>query len=142
MPYVVLGVLGAVAVVAFATSLYTTIQRYRDLPADVPDHFNVYGWPDAFGPRPMIFATVFAQAIAIAVWLAVILDLRHKSGGLPGFISAGIFVDAVLIAMTRLQQGILKVAEGRAERIEHVLWPLLLIAAGVAISFAAGAIWR
>lgn len=115
-----IGFFGGVALAFIAKNFVMMLRAYRALPAQVPDHFNEYGDPDAYGPRPVIFAMVPASLVILGVWLAAMIASNAAAG--PICIS-GTVADVVIIAFFYLQRGMLNVATGKCERMHpYAFW--------------------
>lgn len=136
MPIFVLAAFSAVSIWCLISSLSVTIRHYRALPLDVPDHFDGYGEPDAYGPRPMIFVTVFAQAILVAIFGALLV-LNVKEPGPPLLIVMLALVPCtLLIWLTNMQRQIVAVAQGKIQRLENLWRGLLIVLAEVIVAIA------
>lgn len=136
MQFIALVPLALVAAGIFGATFAVTLRNYRALPAQVPEHFDEYGSPDQMGPRPMIFSMLVAQAIVLAIWIAMLANTLRGADALRLVVISGIIADSLLGMLAWLQWQMIEVAEGRLERMPHQYAPLLLPAAGVAIAFA------
>lgn len=123
-----------IAAALVGASVVITLRLYRKLPSEVPDHFDEYGWPDAMGPRLMIFAMIVAQCIVLAVWAALVFAAFSGADAPRRIVAFGIAAIGVLGALTWMHVGILAVAHGNTERINHPYRPLVLIAVAIAIA--------
>lgn len=101
--------------------LFITVRAYRDLPASVPYHFDGYGNPDTYGPRPMIFIVPVGFVIAPAIWAGVMV--RSGFDPVSAVCITGTVIDFVLFVGFFLQRGILNVAAGKSEKIHpYAFW--------------------
>lgn len=119
---------------AIGIPVVTTIRDYRDLPAEVPDHFDGYGWPDTAGPRPMIFAVIAAQLIAAGIWALFLHAWLTGNGGVKGVIVSGFAADGLLVTLAWMQSQVLSVALGKSPRILHPFRPTLILVSGIALA--------
>ena len=115
-----------------------TIRHYRALPLDVPDHFDGYGNADAYGPRPMIFAGVFAQALLTGIIGTILVLNVNEPDGLRPMVVIGIIGCTVLVILMNLQRQIVAVAQGKAERVEGGLRPALTVIGAVVLAIVIG----
>lgn len=127
---------------AIAMSLTFTLRSYRALPADVPDHFDGYGWPDAFGPRPMIFAVIVAEAIAVAIWAALLRQWFIENDPVRFVVASGFAASGLLWTLAWMQKKILRVATAKAERMDKPYEPLLVLLAGIVLTVLSGLIMK
>lgn len=123
-----------IAAALVGVSLAITLRLYQRLPAEVPEHFDGYGRPDVMGPRPMIFAVIAAQFIVVAIWAGVVYSVFSDADAPRRIVAFGIAAIGVLGALTWMHFGVLAVAHGKAERINHPFRPLVLIAVAIAIA--------
>jgi hypothetical protein len=138
MEYIALAFFGVIAAATFGASVDATVRHYRCLPQQVPEHFDGYGWPDGYGPRPMIFAGIFAQAVPIAIWAAIVFNVVHEGDALRIIFISGVILDAIILAIAYLHSDILAVARGTIERLRNPLRPLAFIAIGVVVAIGLG----
>jgi uncharacterized membrane protein len=115
MSAVLAGLFAAIGLAAFGATIAMTVRSYPRLPAQVPYHFDIYGNPDQFGPRPMVYITPFGFFLAFVIWAFVMLSTGFNDAS--GVAVTGGIIDFVLIAGFFLQRGILSVAEGKAEQM-------------------------
>ncbi len=141
-PSIALVPFALIVAASVAMSLTVTLRSYRALPADVPDHFDGYGWPDAFGPRPMIFAVIVAEAIAVAIWAALLRQWFIENDPVRFVVASGFAASGLLWTLTWMQQKILRVATGKAERMEKPYEPLLVLLAGIVLAVLSGLIMK
>lgn len=127
---------------AIAMSLTFTLRSYRALPADVPDHFDGYGWPDAFGPRPMIFAVILAEAIAVVIWAALLRQWFIESDSVRFVVASGFAASGLLWTLAWMQRKVLRVATGKAERMDKPYEPLLALFAGIVLAVVSGLVMK
>lgn len=114
------GLVIAIAVAALAANYIVTVRSYPGLPDSVPYHFDGYGNPDIFGPRPVIFIGPIAQLIAFAIVIALI---ANASGNIASICIVGGILDFVLIYGYFSQRGILNVALGKCEAMHpYAFW--------------------
>lgn len=131
-----------IVVAAIAMSLTFTLRSYRALPADVPDHFDGYGWPDAFGPRPMIFAVIVAEAIAVVIWAALLRQWFIENDPVRFVVASGFAASGLLWTLAWMQKKILRVASGKAERMDKPYEPLLVLFAGIVFAVATNLVMK
>lgn len=131
MQIVLPALFSAVALWCIGSSLTVTIQHYRSLPFDVPDHFDGYGEPDAYGPRPMIFACVFAQALSATILGAILVLNVKEPGPLPVIAMLCVIGCTALIWLANMQRQIVAVAQGKMQRLENLWRGVLVIVAEV-----------
>lgn len=55
-------------------SLLYTIVVYQNLPSEVPTHYNLYGKPDAWGNKPIIF---LIPGISAYAWLLIYIVYKY-----------------------------------------------------------------
>jgi hypothetical protein len=127
---------------AIAMSLTFTLRSYCALPADVPDHFDGYGWPDAFGPRPVIFAVIVAEAIAVAIWAALLRQWFIENDPVRFVVASGFAASGLLWTLAWMQKKILRVATTKAERMDKPYEPLLVLLAGIVLAVLSGPIMK
>jgi uncharacterized protein YhhL (DUF1145 family) len=138
MAYAFLTLFAVIAAGIFGGTILMSASHYRALPPEVADHFDGYGWPDAFGPRPMIFVLVFAQAVLLGLWAWILVNVVHEIAAIRVIVISGVIVDVVLFILYRLQRESIAVAEGRAERVGSPLATLGVIAATIAVALIFG----
>lgn len=118
---VLFGLAAAIAVTAIAANFLMIARNYRELPESVPYHFDAYGNPDQFGPRPLVFIGPFGLLIAFAILIALIVNGGTDS--MAAVCIVGGIVDFVAIAGYFMQRGILNVALGKVETMHpYAFW--------------------
>lgn len=115
MAAVLAGLFAAIGLAAFGATIGMTVRSYPNLPDRVPYHFDLYGNPDQFGPRPMVFITPLGFFLAFGIWAFVMLNTGFDDAS--AVVITGSVINFVLIAGFFLQRGILGVAEGKTEKM-------------------------
>lgn len=128
-----------IAAAAIGIPAAATMRGYRALPIEVPDHFDGYGWPDATGPRPVIFAMTAAQLIAATVWALFVHAWLGSNGRVGGLAASGFAADGLLVCLAVMQGQIRSVALGESARIAQPFRPLLIVALGIVLAVLSAA---
>jgi uncharacterized membrane protein len=87
-------------------------RSYSSLPARIPIHFGLFGQPDQYGSRPMIWLLPAVQAV-----LVVAAGLVIFAAGAPAHGAAVIIELEISALFTLITRGQIRVALGQAQKL-------------------------
>jgi len=128
-------------VVWVAWMCFSAARAYAALPPRIPIHFDLFGRPDGWGPRGMIFLLPGIAVLLLALWSAIGMGGDSLSAQEAGRLARRplppaqrpafhLLLLVIVVAFSYVNRQMIEISAGRASTLDKYFLPVFLFALG------------